>query len=482
MHRAVEYVDNSAYDIQRVPDVQSIETEMRKLMTVPDGHSIDLTMCSYCKTPLKTSIVCPKCDAYSYCNLECRHKHWMKHKFHCRLGRPIDEADHLVQYCHREQYPSGDEDVATTFGFRCFISAGERLRLFELYRKLITIGCVSDEELREAWKSNQLRAFILFRGSQLPPQVIKDDLTWFRSQDCFAAGRVRDFGLILDSAQHVLGSGGFNELNTRQKQQAYLFYCQIRHGYIPDADEDNWLNLGFCTAQARNHRSQIGGAYAKLITRCTFEEFWQAIQKSTIVELFDRHGLTSRIEELRNFTILMQSVGKWHQSVWELKRFIQLPNAEPMRAVVADYGFMNCQNAQDRVDLRALYSRFFDMGFDEIRLHQACVEGRLASHMESVMGKLLLTRELLSNMYPLDRCSHAGLVAEKPVICTESNYSLTCELLQAEGTNSVVWTIPDECDEDMKETMPERAAYLMGSMGIQRTTFKGQNIEMISSG
>lgn len=49
---------------------------------------------------------------------------------------------------------------------------------------------------------------------------------------------------------------------------------------------------------------------------------------------------------LRNFETLMSTVGAWHQSIWELKKFTHLPNPDPTRAAVVDYGFMNCVTAQ----------------------------------------------------------------------------------------------------------------------------------------
>lgn len=88
-----------------------------------------------------------------------------------------------------------------------------------------------------------------------------------------------------------------------------------------------------------------------------------------MVALFDKYGLGHAIAELRNFGTLMNVVGIWHQSVWELKRFTLLPTIEPMQAAALDYGFCNCQTPQERMDLRQIYAEFFARGGDEMGLH-----------------------------------------------------------------------------------------------------------------
>ena len=131
---------------------------------------------------------------------------------------------------------------------------------------------------------------------------------------------------------------------------------------------------------------------------------------SAMVGLFSKYGLDSEIEGLRNFKTLMDSIGERNQSAWELKRFTILPDREPIRAVIVDYGFMNCRSVQEGIGLRSVYSKFFSMDRDEMALHQACVKGRQAPFLEANLGKLPFPRELLSNYYPLERCNYMGMV------------------------------------------------------------------------
>jgi hypothetical protein len=410
----------------------------------------------------------------------------MEHKFTCRLGRPIDEADHLVRFCQRQEYPGDDEDLATAFGFRHFISAVDRQILFRLYCTLVNVGGVGDEELRKAWRNNKLREFIIFRGSQFSPAVLAEKIEWLQKHETFGANSVTNFSRIMDTAKDVLDNvetdAQFDQLNSEIEKQAYLFYCQIGNGYIPSADEDNWLNLGFCTASRPDGSQQIVKLYRALVNRCKFGEFCRAMAESAMIELFSKYGLGAEIDCLRNFKTLMNSIAKWHQSVWELKRFTMLPDPEPMGAVIVDYGFKNCLDAQERIALRSVYAKFFSMGWDEMELHRACIEGRLAPFLEARLGQLSFPRERLSGYYPLEGCNYMGMVAKRVSLCLESKYQLICNLLRAQGDDSIVLAFPDDWDEEVKTFLRERAGYLTGSVvqEVKKMRFEEENVELIS--
>ncbi|PWI63947.1 hypothetical protein PCL_02263 [Purpureocillium lilacinum] len=327
-------------------------------------------------TSSKTSSKCARCD-------------WQTHKFHCSLGRPVDAADYLVQACQANQPPS-DVDTATAFGFRYFVSAYDRLKLFGIYRCLVIQYGVCDDELREALSKDQLRDFILFRMSQLPSTESQSLLNWLTQQQGFGAGVVcDDFEKLLVAARKFLSpvdrSVSFDDLKPKEKQSALVFYGQILNGYVPDSDEDNWIYLGFCTARDAWNTHKLRAHYAALIHRCKFDEFWEAIASSNVINLFTKYGLVQEVIRLRNFQNHMRNVTKGYQSVWELKRFTQQPLPHPMRAVQVDYCFMRCDGTQ-RMILRDIYRRFFETGTDEMKLHEACVDGRLAEFLRSVLG------------------------------------------------------------------------------------------------
>jgi hypothetical protein len=201
---------------------------------------------------------------------------------------------------------------------------------------------------------------------------------------------------------------------------------------------------------------------------------------STIVELFGKYGLGSQVTALCNFKTVMAAVGVWHQSVWELKRFARLSDPEPSRAVIVDYGFMNCQTPQERTHLRRMYADFFSRGGDEMDLHQACIDGRLAQFLESRMGRLPVSAELLASPYPLDGCSYMGMVSESVALCPESASHVVGEMHRAMGERRLILTIPDECDAEMVACLQDRAAFLTGKMSITTTEFRGRTVRSMS--
>jgi hypothetical protein len=90
--------------------------------------------------------------------------HWPQHNYNCRLNRPRHTVDDLVRACQTSNFHQDDE-VHLVFGFKNFVSASDRLRLFALYRSMVQRCGVHDEGLRQAWHANKLKDLLLFRRS-----------------------------------------------------------------------------------------------------------------------------------------------------------------------------------------------------------------------------------------------------------------------------------------------------------------------------
>ncbi|KAL2017235.1 hypothetical protein VTK56DRAFT_2394 [Thermocarpiscus australiensis] len=444
--------------------------------------------CARCKVQLDLLTPCPKCRQAAYCGGECRDAHWPTHKFACQLGRSLDAADYLVLACQRNRFPGDDEDTATAYGLRYFASAKDRLRLFRLYGRLVNEAGVGDEELREAWQKDRLREFLLFRCSQIQAQRadVLRDMEWLREQHGFRANAVcQNFAqATMDQARSFLVPEDrdvpFAKLMPLQKRQACVFYGQILSGYVPAVDEDNWISLGFCIAPNGQGVTQLADAYSVLVRRCQFEEFWRAMTNSTMTKLFDKYGMGREVAVLRNFKNFMGIVAKWHQSVWELKRFTLTADSRPIRAVEVDYGFMNCQTPRERTLLREMYRDYFAKGEDEMKLHQACIKGELPAFLESTLGKLSVPREVLSNEYPLDGCSYVGMVADSVLLCPESLEEETRLIHQRDGGQGVILTIPDAHDEAMRRHLEDRAGILDVGSRKRITRHRGRYIASFS--
>lgn len=343
---------------------------------------------------------------------------------------------------------------------------------------------MSEEELRQAWKSDKLRELIQFRGSQVPCSIIRHEVRWLVQHDRFGSGVVTNFGTVLETSRHILNpldrTVPWQTLKPREKLEAYVFWCQIRNGLMPDVDEDNWIFLGFCTASDASETQRLAHLYRLLVQRANFEDFWQARASSKMVDLFQKHGLGDEIRTIRNFKLLMSATSTWHQSVWELKRSTLLSQLSPHRAVSVDYGFWNCQTPVERLSLLDAYTQFFKSGGDEMALHQACIENRLAGFMRSELGSLSFDAALLKNLYPLDRCDHMGMIVETRISCPESALEKVKELQQAQGLEGVILTHPDEVDTAIGAAFEARAEYLRQGVTIRTTRIGGETIQSIS--
>jgi len=200
--------------------------------------------------------------------------------------------------------------------------------------------------------------------------------------------------------------------------------------------------------------------------------------ESGIVELFSKYGLADRILCMRNFKDFMATVKKWHQSIWELKRFTRMDVSDPLRAVVVDYGFMNCKEARQRMQLRRMYQEYFEKGEDEMKLHEACIAGKLASFLQSVCGRLLMPLDFLSNPYPLENYPLMGMVTHSVIMCPESALDQVRALKLARGDESMIITIPNAEDEAHIRFLHDRAAFL--GTGLRKRYYSGSDERYIT--
>lgn len=103
------------------------------------------------------------------------------------------------------------------------------------------MGC--ERELRQAWKSDRLKELIQFRGSQVPCARIRNEVRWLVQQNRFGFGVVTNWGTVFETQRHILDpldrTVPWHTLKPREKLEAYVVWCQITNGIMPDVDEDN---------------------------------------------------------------------------------------------------------------------------------------------------------------------------------------------------------------------------------------------------
>lgn len=189
--------DCCTQDISRSSDMESaLPPEIPCARPTSKTTSVACARC----TATEDLTPCSKCGSTFYCSRECQTTHWLRHKFDCSLGRPIDEVDYFIIACKTEELPK-DDDVAKAFGLLYFTSAADLQRLFRLYCRLVNEWGVEEDELREAWQQNKLKEFILFRSSQIPSSLIHAESRWISQQDGFAANKITDLFNVLFESQ-----------------------------------------------------------------------------------------------------------------------------------------------------------------------------------------------------------------------------------------------------------------------------------------
>lgn len=110
-----------------------------------------------------------------------------------------------------------------------------------------------------------------------------------------------------------------------------------------------------------SQRVQLGNVYHELLTRCSFEEFYQAYESCSLVQLFNSKNIN-----LQRFgphlTGFLADAPHVNKSVWNLKQFVVAheSNGLPVPSVQADYRFSNCRNEEEVLQLKDIYKKIFE--------------------------------------------------------------------------------------------------------------------------
>jgi hypothetical protein len=100
------------------------------------------------------------------------------------------------------------------------------------------------------------------------------------------------------------------------------------------------------------------------------------------------------------------------------------------------------------------------MSADQMKLHEACINGRLADFLHSVLGELEIPSEALSDPYPLGTYPHAGMVATTTLITPESFEQDAAGKLAQQRSKAAIITILDAADAGMEAHMEHQAMFL----------------------
>ncbi|KAJ7757491.1 hypothetical protein B0H16DRAFT_1885519 [Mycena metata] len=346
-----------------------------------------------------------------YCSAECQRENWVKHIFECNPRRSITTTDHLARAVTQHLFPE-DPQTVKDFGFSRAFSMENRRNLLGLYIGLIERLKVSPKKIQQ-WQAAGTLVPNIKATFEAIPWVLDPKLS--PPSDPVVQMQQRAWQYIrgrpnTDTVDQIAA-----ERSTwpKEKQHCDLLCNLILSEMHPPPELDElWVTFGFCACSEAEERI-LAAVYTELIQdkKCTFEELYHAYESSTLIALFDSKKLGTQAKQIPHLEVVLKGSPKAFQSVWYLKQFVASRDEgkRPIPSVTVDYGFMNClKNEAERTLLKDLYRQVFALPhapFDPMKLHEACIQGKLYEYVEGLLKlrkkdqKVL--KRLLKNPYPL---------------------------------------------------------------------------------
>ncbi|KAG2338796.1 hypothetical protein BDR05DRAFT_917909 [Suillus weaverae] len=362
---------------------------------------------------------CAGCHKVWYCSVPCQKSDWVPHIFACKPRRPITTADHLALAVRNNLFPQ-DTQTCKDFGFEHAFTVENRSNLLGLYIGLMGSGhigippkTINDWRVRgvlvEEIKAAYYKIPAEFRGAYFP---------WFLQNQHIldtsaAADSQNDKGdaMVLRAWRFTGGAETDSPADIRaritsmprDKKSCHLFYTILLSKWHPAPFDDLWIPFGFCSCTCEEEEMYLGGRYQLLITKCTFNEFYDAFRSARILDLFRKNGIDVDVRYLAD---VLQN-HRMNKSVWDLKQFAitteeQNPEGRIVNSVACDYGFTNCRKDAETQALKKVYRTFFERSdADPLALHDAALRGNIFGYLGSLMKLNAKYERLMKNPYPL---------------------------------------------------------------------------------
>ncbi|KAJ8092493.1 hypothetical protein PM082_023746 [Marasmius tenuissimus] len=372
---------------------------------------------------------CTGCRSVYYCSKKCQTSHWETHIWKCKV--PIHTSHFLLQACRRDLLPS-DPQTCLDYGFE---RAGQySSELLGLYQGLWIINPKLTAKEVHRWRKNGILADkIKETFDPVPANARGEYFPWFlRNQwvlnESLPVPHERNPEVMVERMAHAVWEriGMDQSAQVRswsdEKKECFFHYGMILTGSRPPPIMDIWVRAGYCVARNDYDEIEVSRIYTSLFRRCTLEEYQDASSSGTVYRLITKYGVLSGERTMPggwDYTDENDDLGSpmlrrlrlvWSTphpySVWYLKRCVLDDTIQPTPAVIADYGFTNCKTPSERDALANKYRELFRArDFDEVKLHEACVQGQIFEYVTErvLMGKVerKVMKRLMWNPYPL---------------------------------------------------------------------------------
>lgn len=338
----------------------------------------------YCRVCMRLTVRrCSSCNKYALCSMSCEKKFdYVIHTISCpSTKRPIDSADYLCLAVFQDKLPD-DPKTCDDFGFSCFCDSRDLSRLFGLYIRLVNSRSVPSRTIAKWLEEGTLNANIVreyeaepegFRGLYYP---------WFLEHRHIIEKGVNDDDLLarfiakiepyLDPGDKMIDLGTCQP--DQKRQGSFVFLCGLNHCH-PPIEREEWYLFGFCTTVDDHSERELGLLYTELVHHCCFTEFWLAYAQGKLIALMDRKGFRQMRQPFRHLQAFL-SPSRTKQSVWHLVWFCRSEVTEAPWYLLLDYGFVNCEIALDRMQLKDTYRELLQK-CDPMKLHRAGAEGNI---------------------------------------------------------------------------------------------------------
>ena len=392
----------------------------------PVFDSTFMVECQSCEEEREGKWRCSGCKSkVVYCSKACQIADWPSHIFDCYAyrGKTVPSAYHLARACYRDLLPT-DKQTLEDYGFNKAGIPSNQMMLMGLYQGLFKYFDIKPKTVLTWKREGILIQEIKKVFEEIPPQFRGGYYPWFlEHQDLLDPSQepstkvIEDFCLeaVMRAWRHIGGrplpsSTALNDINTEKatwpehKQDCFDLCTLLLSDSHPNPSLRIWLSFGFCTTKNQYDEMLLGVAYRRLVMRCSFEEFYQAYDSCSLIQLFSSNNINLHL------TDFLTNSPRMNKSVWNLKQFVVAdePDSVPVPSVKVDYGFFNCRNKEEEVQLKEIYKTFFDdesHDGDPLKLHEACIQGKTYDYVRKTLklrkDRRPLFRRLMKNPYPL---------------------------------------------------------------------------------
>jgi len=377
-------------------------------------------ICDMCDEPAIKR--CAGCEKVWYCSPKCQKDGWILHIFDCDSRAEITTAHHLVRACYKDRIPN-DLRTREDYGFTRVIPEHQS-KLLGFYIGLIVHQQVPAKKIDKWRVRGALIEQIKAQYEKVPEGSRGLYYPWFLKNQY-----VLDISLAIPSTVHIVENmivranqyAGLPALcpeGVRQrifatwpksKVSSYNLCAMVLFDAYPDFSINNWTYFGFCTCSNEHAESSLCRLYHELLNSSSFEEFWTAFDTSSLLDLFERKGMSDRLLLVHpNLQDVLSGSPREFKSVWFLMQFITANDGSvPLKdSVAVDYGFKNCRTQEETDKLWDLYRRvLLEVKADPLQLYAVAIAGKI---LEFVSGSIKMRKSqrkelerLLKNPYPL---------------------------------------------------------------------------------